>query len=42
MTIKAKRAKALPVLPENVDYAMGGNVDQTLPANAEAVLVCWR
>ena len=38
MTIKAKRAKALPVLDKEVDWGTGGFVDESLPQAAEALI----
>lgn len=38
MTIKAKRAKALPVLDKEVDWGTGGFVDESLPPDAEALI----
>ncbi len=38
MTIKAKRAKALPVLDKEVDWGTGGVVDERIPPAAEALI----
>lgn len=38
MTIKAKRAKALPVLDKEVDWGTGGVVDERIPPAAEAMI----
>lgn len=38
MTIKAKRAKSLPVLGKKSDWGKGGMVDETLPLAAESLI----
>ena len=38
MTVRAKRAKALPILDKDADWSMGGMVDETLPPAAELLL----
>lgn len=38
MTVKAKRAKALPLLDEDADLAIGELVDESISADAEALI----
>ena len=38
MTIRAKRAKALPILDKDADWSMGGMVDESLSPDGESYL----